>query len=71
MSYDIIAAKTRHKLSTVITKLKHLEKREFNCQRKNNCPVSSTCQTTKTLKNVLIALVPTKGNKTDLQSWIK
>ena len=70
MSYDIITAKTRQIINSH-NNLSIWKKREFNCQCKNNCPVSSKCHTTKTVKNVLIALVPTKGIKTDLQSRIK
>ena len=70
MSYDIITAKTRQIINSH-NNLSIWKKIEFNCQRKNNCPESSKCQTTKTLQNVLIALVPTKGIKTDLQSRTK
>ena len=72
MSYNIITAKTRHKLSTVIIEnLSIWKKREYNCQRKKNCPVSSKCQTTKTLYKCTYWFSTNKGNKTDLQSQRK
>ena len=61
LSYRTQIINKIHKLSTVtIEKLSIYNKNECNCQRKNNCPVSGKCQTTKTLYKYIYAFSTNK-----------